>query len=151
MDCYEGNELYLRFIQPLRRITTRLPHFALVGLIELLYGSLCIYRLLGKLLPLPLRRYIETVWWPMTPKKRRLVIYDQLNPSYAKYHKKNEAIELLPGISLVVGNPIDQMMHRSGPLNAMCKKLNRFGQRWTWGGFISWGNRGEPGWAWSMR
>jgi SAM-dependent methyltransferase len=92
---HEGNELYLNFIQPLRKITTRLPHFALVCLIELLYGSLCVYRLVGKLLPLPLRRYIETVWWPMTPKKRRLVIYDQLNPSYAKYHKKDEAIELL--------------------------------------------------------
>lgn len=92
---HEGNELYLSFIQPLRKITTRLPHFALVSVIELLYGTLCLYRLLGKLLPLPLRRYIETVWWPMTPKKRRLVIYDQLNPSFAKYHKKHEAIKLL--------------------------------------------------------
>ena len=61
---YEGNELYLRFIAPLRKITTRLPHFALVSVIELLYGTLCLYRLLGKLLPLPLRRYIDTVWWP---------------------------------------------------------------------------------------
>jgi SAM-dependent methyltransferase len=92
---YEGNELYLSLIQPLRKLTTRLPHFALVAVIEILYFSLYFYRVLGKLLPLPLRRYIDTVWWPMTPKKRRLVIYDQLNPSYAKYHKESEAIELL--------------------------------------------------------
>jgi hypothetical protein len=31
----------------------------------------------------------------MTPAKRRLVIYDQLNPTYAKYHKRHEAIALL--------------------------------------------------------
>jgi SAM-dependent methyltransferase len=92
---HEGNELYLRFILPLRQLTTRLPHIALVALIELLYATLCVYRLFSKVIPLPLRKYIETVWWPMTPKKRRLVIYDQLNPSYAKYHKKDEAIELL--------------------------------------------------------
>jgi len=92
---YEGNETYLRFIQPLRAITTRIPHFALVAIIELLYLLLCGYRFLGLVFPLPLRSYINKVWWPMNPRKRRLVIYDQLNPSYAKYHKRHEAIELL--------------------------------------------------------
>jgi SAM-dependent methyltransferase len=92
---YEGNELYLSLIGPLRKITPRLPHWALVAVIEVLYGTLCLYRLAAKLLPLPLRKYIDTVWWPMTPKKRRLVIYDQLNPTYAKYHKQYEAIALL--------------------------------------------------------
>ncbi len=98
---YEGNELYLNFIQPLRKVTTRLPHAALVVLIELLYRSLCAYRFVGKLFSLPLKRYIETVWWPMTPRKRRLVIYDQLNPTYSKYHKKHEAIELLESAGFV--------------------------------------------------
>ena len=99
---YEGNELYLKFILPLRKLTTRLPHVALVALIELLYGTLCVYRMFSKVIPLPLRKYIETVWWPMTPKKRRLVIYDQLNPSYAKYHKKDEAIDLLAMASFIL-------------------------------------------------
>lgn len=92
---YEGNELYLKFVQPLRKLTTYLPHFLLVTVVEILYWLLCGYRLLGKLLPLPLLRYINTVWWPMTPKKRRLVIYDQLNPTYLKYYRKEEAIALL--------------------------------------------------------
>jgi SAM-dependent methyltransferase len=96
---YEGNESYLRFIQPLRALTTRIPHFALVAIIELMYFVLCGYRFLGLLIPLPLRNYINKVWWPMNPKKRRLVIYDQLNPTYAKYHKKHEAIELLESAS----------------------------------------------------
>ena len=98
---YEGNELYLNFIQPLRKITTRLPHAALVVLIELLYRTLCVYRFVAKLFPLPMKRYIETVWWPMTPRKRRLVIYDQLNPTYSKYHEKHEAIELLESAGFV--------------------------------------------------
>ncbi len=92
---YEGNELYLKFIQPLRKFTTFLPHFLLVGLVELLYWVLCAYRLVGQLAPLPLMRYLDTVWWPMTARKRRLVIYDQLNPTYLKYYKKHEALALL--------------------------------------------------------
>jgi len=92
---YEGNELYLKFVQPLRKLTTYLPHFLLVGIVQLLYWALCIYRLVGKLLPLPLMRYLDTVWWPMSAKKRRLVIYDQLNPTYLKYYKKHEALALL--------------------------------------------------------
>lgn len=92
---YEGNELYLKFIQPLRKLTTALPHFLLVTVVELLYWTLCLYRVACTVLPLPLKRYIEQVWWPMTAKKRRLVIYDQLNPTYLKYYRKHEAIELL--------------------------------------------------------
>lgn len=92
---YEGNEFYLRIIEKIRKITTRLPHSMLCIVVELLYGCLFIYRKLCKILPLPLRNYIENVLWPMSPKKRRLVIYDQLNPAYAKYYTKSEAVQLL--------------------------------------------------------
>lgn len=92
---HEGNELYLSFIKPIRAITTRLPHSALLSFNWLLYLVLVAYRSLSLWLPLPLKHYLNKVWWPMTPRKRRLVIYDQLNPSYAKYHKQHEAIELL--------------------------------------------------------
>lgn len=92
---YEGNELYLKVVQPLRKLTTLMPHFFLILIVQLLYGALWVYRLACKLFPLPLKEYIDTVWWPMSPKKRRLVIYDQLNPTYLKYYKKHEAIALL--------------------------------------------------------
>lgn len=92
---YEGNEFYLRFVEPLRKLTTFLPHFMLVVIVELLYWTLLAYRLVSKLFPLPLKRYIDKVWWPMTASKRRLVIYDQLNPTYLKYYKKHEAVALL--------------------------------------------------------
>lgn len=92
---YEGNELYLRFVEPLRKLTTFLPHFLLVVVVELLYWTLMAYRVICKIVPLPLKRYLDSVWWPMTAKKRRLVIYDQLNPTYLKYYRKHEAISLL--------------------------------------------------------
>jgi hypothetical protein len=46
-------------------------------------------------LPLPLRGYILSVFEKMSPEKRRLIIYDQLNPSYAKYYTQLEAKKLL--------------------------------------------------------
>ncbi len=98
---HEGNALYLAFIKPLRMLTTRIPHSLLVALNWVLYTILCGYRLLTLVLPLPLKKYLNTVWWPMTPRKRRLVIYDQLNPTYAKYHKRHEAIALLEDAGFV--------------------------------------------------
>ncbi len=107
---YEGNELYLKFVEPLRKITTYLPHFLLLVVVQALYWSLCMYRLVGKLLPLPLMRYLNVVWWPMSPKKRRLVIYDQLNPTYLKYYKRHEAIALLES----AGFQAVEIHHRHG-------------------------------------
>jgi SAM-dependent methyltransferase len=92
---YEGNEAYLAVILPLRKLTSKLPHFALRLVVELIYGAAFLYRQLARIVPLPLRQYIDKIWWPMTPAKRRLVIYDQLNPSYAKYYRRQEAIDLM--------------------------------------------------------
>jgi hypothetical protein len=47
------------------------------------------------LCPLPLRGYLLAVFEKMSPQKRRLVIYDQLNPSFAKYYTRPEAEKLL--------------------------------------------------------
>jgi SAM-dependent methyltransferase len=98
---YEGNELYLKLIEPIRKITTRLPHALLRVIVELMYGIVYLYRSIGQVIPLPLLSYIEKVLWPMSPKKRRLVIYDQLNPAYAKYYRKHEAVELLENAGFI--------------------------------------------------
>jgi SAM-dependent methyltransferase len=107
---YEGNELYLRVFVPIRKITTHLPHLILKFLVELLYATFILYMALLKFLPLPFRPYIETVYKPLTPKNRKLVIYDQLNPAYAKYYKKEETIQLLENAGF---NNI-QIYHRHG-------------------------------------
>ena len=93
--AHEGNERYLRIVGPLRRITVRLPHVVLRAVVELLYCGLCAWRRIGKAARLPLPAYVDSVLWRLSPAKRRLVIYDQLNPAYAKYYRRAEAVELL--------------------------------------------------------
>jgi SAM-dependent methyltransferase len=91
----EGNEFYLAFINPLRLITKHLPHFALAVLVWVIYYPLTLYLWMCRRFPLPLRNYLLSILEKMSPEKRRLVIYDQLNPDYAKYYTKAEAMKLL--------------------------------------------------------
>lgn len=91
----EGNGLYLALIRPLRVLTKHLPHFMLVSLVKLMYGPLVLYIKFCDRLSLPLRGYMLSVLKKMSPEKRRLIIYDQLNPSYAKYYTRFEAKKLL--------------------------------------------------------
>lgn len=91
----EGNGLYLAVLLSLRWFTQRLPHRCLAVLAWLLSLPLAAYIVLCRLLPLPLRGYATHVLGPMTAAKRRLVIYDQLNPAYAKYYTRADAIQLV--------------------------------------------------------
>jgi SAM-dependent methyltransferase len=91
----EGNRLYLALIEPLRILTKHLPHFVLVALAEIIYWPLVLYIKFCRILPLPLRGYMLSVLQRMSAEKRRLIIYDQLNPSYAKYYTQSEAKKLL--------------------------------------------------------
>jgi SAM-dependent methyltransferase len=91
----EGNGPYLALLDVLRSVSGRLPHGALVALTWALYLPLAAYIGLCRLLPLPLARYMREVIGRMSPEKRRLVIYDQLKPAYAKYYTRDEAIALL--------------------------------------------------------
>jgi SAM-dependent methyltransferase len=91
----EGNELFLSFVRPLRRLTKHFPHFLLVSLVEVMYWPLVLYIKFCQILPLPLRGYILSVFQKMPGDKRRLIIYDQLNPFFAKYFTKFEAEKLL--------------------------------------------------------
>jgi SAM-dependent methyltransferase len=91
----EGNALYLSIISPLRVFTKRLPHFILSFLVEIMYWPLVLYIKFCHILPLPLKGYMLSILEKMSPEKRRLIIYDQLNPSYAKYYTRQEAERLL--------------------------------------------------------
>ena len=51
--------------------------------------------ILSKIFPLPLKDYVKNILSTMPPHGVRLIIYDQLNPHYAKYYKKEEAKTLL--------------------------------------------------------
>jgi len=91
----EGNKPYLMFLLPLRAVAKHLPHFVLAALVWFLYYPLLLYTRLCHLLALPLKHYFSSIFEKMSPEKRRLIIYDQLNPSYAKYYTRNEAEKLL--------------------------------------------------------
>jgi SAM-dependent methyltransferase len=90
----EGNGFYLALINPLRILTKRMPHFLLVILVEMMYWPLVIYIKLCHKFHLPLRGYLLSVFEKMSPSKQRLIIYDQLNPFFAKYYKRPEAEKL---------------------------------------------------------
>ena len=107
---YEGNETYLRLALPLRRITVLLPHKILVALSWLLEVVLTAYIGLCRILPLPMRSYMRDVLAQFTRPVRRLTIYDQLNPAYAKYYARPEAEALLSQ----AGFADIQLYHRHG-------------------------------------
>jgi SAM-dependent methyltransferase len=91
----EGNELYLACIRPLRLIATKLPHSMLQALCYGFDLTLGVYVFACRFVPLPMRGYMKEIVSHLSPEQRRLVIYDQLNPAYAKYYTGDEACELL--------------------------------------------------------
>jgi SAM-dependent methyltransferase len=92
---FEGNENYLRLIEPLRSITKHLPHRTLQGVCALMNLILDAYIFLCRFLPLPMRKYMRNVLARFPRRVRGLTIYDQLNPAYAKYYRREEAEALL--------------------------------------------------------
>jgi len=107
---FEGNETYLSIAVPLRKLTVRMPHRMLVALSHLLEIALTAYIWLCRILPLPMRSYMRSVLAKFPRSVRRLTIYDQLNPSYAKYYTRAEAEALLSD----AGFADVQLYHRHG-------------------------------------
>jgi SAM-dependent methyltransferase len=91
----EGNRGYLAIAVPLRALSTRLPDSLLAILARILDPFLVAYAWLARYLPLPGRDYMRNVVARLSPRARRLTIFDQLNPAYAKYYTKDEARQLL--------------------------------------------------------
>lgn len=110
----EGNETYIFFASMLRAITKRLPHFALAGLCSILNLGLDLYIGLCRVLPLPMRTYVLEVAANFSRDKRRLVIYDQLNPSYVKWYTEAQ---------------VKDLARRNGFANAQAH--HRHGYSWT--------------------
>lgn len=97
----EGNRLYLALALPVRALARSLPHGFLNGLSWALYVPLLVYMQLCRFLPLPLRGYLREIFAKLTPQKRVLTIYDQINPAYAKYYTEAEARALIGGAGFV--------------------------------------------------
>lgn len=94
----EGNRLYLLLVTPIRWFSRKLPLRALDVLARILDVPLVAYMALCRRAAwrgLPLRDYMVNILGRLPPAKRRLVIYDQLNPHYARYYTRAEAIALM--------------------------------------------------------
>lgn len=91
----EQSRLTRGAVAVLRRVTTPLPHAALTALCAALDRALDLYLVACRYLKLPLRDYMLGVFGKLTREKRRLTLYDQLNPSYVRYHTRGELVELL--------------------------------------------------------
>jgi len=91
----EGNRLYLAVILPMRYITKYLPDKLLSLFVYFIHMPLTTYIKLCRRFNLPMRGYMLNVIGKLSPDKQRLVIFDQLNPAYAKYYSELEAVSLL--------------------------------------------------------
>ena len=91
----EGNGLYLAFMHALRLITVPMPDRGLDWISLALVPCVRFYSAVSRVLPLPLRRYMREFVDKVDNYTIRHVIYDQLDPHYAKYYRRAEAIDLL--------------------------------------------------------
>jgi SAM-dependent methyltransferase len=91
----ENNGIYLSMILPLRKLTTRLPHNMLKFFTFFLLPLAEMYALASRFFRLPMAEYLKNYFMKVDRYTRRVIIHDQLNPSYAKYYRRNELIELL--------------------------------------------------------
>jgi SAM-dependent methyltransferase len=106
----EGNELYLMLLKLLRSVSTRLPHAALAALCSTLNVLLTGYIALCRVIPLPLHRYMRNTLGSYASEHRKIVIYDQLNPTHVVYHTRAAAKALLEDS----GFTDVQLYHRHG-------------------------------------
>lgn len=93
--AHEGNTTYLRIAQPLRKVTRIMPDVLLRGLTHILTVILMGYVWLCRFLPLPMRSYMRNLLAKYSYSPLWLTVFDQLNPAYAKYYRKDEALALL--------------------------------------------------------
>lgn len=97
----EGNGLYLTFVEPLRRVTSRLPVGVTLAISKILTA------VLRASLALPWRdpylRFLRTLGFRHT----EAIVFDQLLPSIARYWRKDEVLALVTGLPLRV----DRMTH----------------------------------------
>ena len=87
---YENNQIYIAFYKFISFFTQKLPDKLVYKIAALLNILIQPYIYLCKFINLPLRNYWLKVFNKCGWQKRKDMIFDQLNPAYSKYYKKNE-------------------------------------------------------------
>jgi SAM-dependent methyltransferase len=91
----EGNENYLAVALPLRAIARLLPDRLLLWFSSVLDYALDPYIWLARRFQIPMQSYFLEHYAKLSRSKRRLTVFDQLNPAYAKYYTRKEAEALV--------------------------------------------------------
>ena len=89
---YENNLLYLLFYNTVCRLTKKLPNKILDTFSSILNILIEPYIFLCRFIKLPLKGFLLNVFSKCSWKRRKYIIFDQLNPEYAHYYKKEELI-----------------------------------------------------------
>lgn len=103
---YENHELYVLFQKFFRPLLRLLPDQLLNLLSLFLTYFLDFYLYVSKIVfnsKLPLTKYLNNLFSKCSRKHKKYIVFDQLNPLYSKYYKKDEAIDLITqyGLELV--------------------------------------------------
>ncbi len=93
--AWEGNEIYLALVNPIRRVTIIMPHGMLMAVVRVLNAATLLYGKLCRYMRLPMREYFLEYFNKLDAESRRATIYDQLNPAYARYYRKEEVVKLM--------------------------------------------------------
>ena len=95
---YENHELYVLFQKVFRPLLRLLPDQVLNLLSLFLTYFLDFYLYVSKFVfnsKLPLTKYLNNLFSKCSRKHKKYIIFDQLNPSYAKYYRLEELEELV--------------------------------------------------------
>ena len=92
---YENNFLYFLFYNTVCWLTKKLPDKILDLFSSVLNILIQPYIFLCRFINLPLKGFLLNVFSKCSWKRRKFIIFDQLNAEYAHYYKKEELISLL--------------------------------------------------------
>jgi len=110
----ENAGIYLAFARALRTITRRLPHRALDPVASALLVPASLYAACARRWRLPLSDYVRGYFSRLDRYSRKAVIYDQLNPTFARYYRREE---------------LEDELHRAGFIGIRLQR--RLGYSWS--------------------
>lgn len=90
----ENNGIYLALLAVLRFFSGLMSHKVLDFVAKLLVYPASCYGWLCRFLPLPMADYLRGYYMKLDHYSRKLVVYDQLNPSMSIYYRRGELEQL---------------------------------------------------------
>lgn len=110
---YEGNQIYVLLQSLLRPLLRLLPDKVLELFAILARELVILYFQIGSLVlkrGFPLQSYLKSVFMECDRQSQKFIIFDQINPIYSKYYRKEEIIALVEECNF----DVEDIHHRHG-------------------------------------